>query len=151
MKNDKWDIVVYAVIVGLILIAPMICIYSKLPWFAIIGSFVPLIIFVLMRIVGFMNEIESGLLCIILSILISLLFPAIKMVIDRKEKESKVNESSASYMKLPNKAPNKSECRFVFQVSLQSRIRRNDGLAKPIRGLPAQFLTFRLRSGSISH
>jgi len=86
MKLDKWDIIVYAVIVGLILIAPVVGFYSRLPWYAICASFIPLLLFVVMRIVGFMNEIESGLLCVILSILIALLFPGIKMVIDKRDK-----------------------------------------------------------------
>ena len=78
--NEKITVIItYIIIFGVLATPPMVLFGNEYkPWMVIVAC-VPIAIFVLMRLLNFMNEIESGCLCIIMVVLVSMIFPAIKL------------------------------------------------------------------------
>ena len=112
--NDQlMKIIAHIIITILIIASPIVLYFSDYKGTPIFISLIPLGLFFAMRIVNFMNEIESGLVCAILSILIAFLIASINKI---KRNEYKNTNTASSSLPIceSNQSLNGSGLRHVI-------------------------------------
>ena len=77
-------LIIYGIIVTFLLLAPGFCVAKSFPWWLTLITLLPLALFVVMRSMRFMNEIESGLVCLILSALLGMLIPVVDIILEKR-------------------------------------------------------------------